>query len=78
MDQSMFKKIYDTKFGWIARVGGKEYESFFFITVSQELVSKKIAVKLTKHDVERIIDSAGDSNIISDILDKSIGYIEVE
>ena len=78
MAKSMFKKIYDTKFGWVARIGGKEYESFYFITLSQGVVSKEIGIKLTKHDVERITASNGDSSVISSIIQNSNEYIDVE
>ena len=43
MDKSSFKRIYETKYGWVGRIGGKEYETFYFITVSQGIVSKEIA-----------------------------------
>ncbi len=82
MDESMFKKIYDTKYGWVAKIGGKEYESFYFITVNQSVVSKKIGIRLTKTEVEKIIASNGDSSVIGSILEKVskgyTGYIDVE
>ncbi len=82
MDESMFKKIYDTKYGWVAKIGGKEYESFYFITVNQSVVSKKIGIRLTKTEVEKIIASNGDSSVIGSILEKAskeyTGYIDVE
>ena len=53
MDKSSFKRIYETKYGWVGRIGGKEYETFYFITVSQGIVSKEIAFRLTKLDVEK-------------------------
>ena len=82
MDKSSFKRIYETKYGWIGRIGGKEYETFYFITVSQGIVSKEIAFRLTKLDVEKIITSNGDSSVVGSILEKLIsgyaGYIDVE
>ena len=78
MDKSQFPIIYKTPYGSVARLGGKEFESFCFLTASQGIVSKKIAVHLTKDEAECIIASDGDANVIAAILKSDRGYIEID
>lgn len=80
VDEASFKKIYDTKYGWIGRIGGEEYEAFYFITVSQRVVSSKIGIGLSKLEVAKIIESNGDLRTIDSILREreKDGHINIE
>lgn len=78
MEKFPFTSLHDTPYGCIARLGGKEFESFYYVTVSQGIVSKKIAVHLTKDEAERIISSDGDASVIAAILKSDRSYIEIE
>ena len=82
MDKSSFRKIYETQYGWIGSIGGHEFESFYFITVSQSICSKQVGIKLAKSDVENIMNSNGEVSVIRSVLEKAsngyLGFIEIE
>lgn len=82
MDKLNFKIIYETQYGWIGSIGGHEFESFYFITVSQNICSKQVGIKLAKSDVENIMNSNGEESVIRSVLEKTSnaypGFIEIE
>lgn len=78
MNENDFEKIYETQYGWIGRIGGKEHEAFYFVTVSQGVISNKIGIRLSKSEIAKIIDSNGNSDTIASILREKQGYIEIE
>lgn len=82
MDKLNFKIIYETQYGWIGSIGGREFESFYFITVSQNICSKQVGIKLAKSDVENIMNSNGEESVIRSVLEKTSnaypGFIEIE
>ena len=59
MDKTNFTKLYETQYGWIGRIGGHEFESYYYITTNQKLTSKLLGIKLAKADVENIMNSDG-------------------
>lgn len=73
-----FEKIYEANSFWIGRIGDVEYEAFYLIVSDQRAVARLIAIKITKDDVKRIIDSHGDLEIVDSLArDLSNGYFYV-
>ena len=64
IEASAFEKTFESKYGWIGKLGGSQYESFYLIVQNQRAVSGTIAVEITKHDAENIIASGGDAQLI--------------
>ena len=64
INASAFEKIFESKYGWIGKLGGSQYESFYLIVQNQRAVSGTIAVEITKRDAENIIASGGDAQLI--------------
>lgn len=78
IDVSVFEKIYGTKSFWIGRRAAGNYESFYLIVQNQRAVSDTIAVRITKDDAARILDSNGDLKVVDAIArDLSHGYLYV-
>ena len=78
IDVSDFENIYETNQFWIGRIGGEEYESFYLIVQDQRAVSNTIAIRITKKDMLKILDSNGDLKVVDAISrDLSNGYLYV-
>lgn len=75
---SNFEKIYEANSFWIGRRGNVEFEAFYLIVSDQRAVARQIAIKITRDDVKRIIDSHGDLKIVDSLArDLRNGYFYI-
>lgn len=78
IDASVFENIYGTEQFWIGRRAAGSYESFYLIVQDQRAVSNTIAVRITKQDVTRILDSNGNLKVVDEIArNLNNGYLYV-
>lgn len=67
VNASEFEKIYEAKSFWIGRRGGGKFEVFYLVVSDQRAVASQIAVKISRDDVQRIIDSHGNREIVDSL-----------
>lgn len=78
IDVSVFENIYGTNQFWIGKRAAGNYESFYLIVQDQRAVSNTIAIRITKKDMLKILDSNGDLKVVDAISrDLSNGYLYV-
>lgn len=78
IDASVFENIYGTNQFWIGRRAAGKYEAFYLIVQNQRAVSDTIAVRITREDAAKILDSNGDLKVVDAIArDLSHGYLYV-
>ena len=59
INASAFKKIFESKYGWIGKLGGGQYESFYLIASNNAIVDSVLTVA-TDADQSMIRLSSGD------------------
>lgn len=79
VNASVFEKIYEAKQFWIGRRGEGEFEHFYLVVSDQRAVASQIAIRIARDDVQRIIDSNGNMEIV-DSLARNLrnGYLYVK